>query len=77
MMINGCLWSVGLESKIKPNLEIALVGPYNPSTFRFGGHRQEVQPQDMAGWDTPIMDASKLIKPRPPRKKKPAKKAQP
>lgn len=74
MMINGCLWAVGLEAKIKPNLDIALVGPYNPSTFGFGGHRQEVRPQDMAGWDTPIMDSSKPIKPRPPRKKKPAKK---
>jgi hypothetical protein len=74
MMVNGCLWAVGLEEKIKPNLEIAFVGPYNPSTFSFGGHRQEVKPLDMSGWDTPIMDTNKPIKPRPPRKQKPAKK---
>jgi len=70
MMVNGCLWAVGLEAKIKPNLEIAFVGPYNPATFAFGGHRQEVRPLDLAGWETPIMDTSKQIKPRPPRRRK-------
>lgn len=64
MMVNGCLWALGLEDQITPELEIALVGPYNPATFRFGGHRQEVKPSDLAGWDTPIMDTSKPIRPR-------------
>ncbi len=72
MMINGCFWAVGLEEKITPELNVSLVGPYNPSTFRFGGYRQGVKPLDMAGWETPIMDPSKPIQPRPPRKKKPA-----
>lgn len=75
MLVNGCLWAVGLESKIKPNLQISFVGPYNPSTFSFGGHRQEVRPQDLAGWETPIMDTSKPIKPRE-RKRKPARKSE-
>lgn len=74
MMVNGCLWAVGLENAIKPDLEVAFVGPYHPSTFSFGGHRQEVKPQDMAGWDSPIMDPTKPIKPRPPRKRKAAAK---
>ena len=75
MMVNGCFWAVGLEDKITPDLEIGFVGPYNPSTFSFGGHRQGVKPLDMAGWDTPIMDTSKPIKPNPPRKKSKANKA--
>jgi hypothetical protein len=69
MMVNGCLWAAGLEDQITPSLEIAFVGPYNPSTFRFGGHRQEVKPLDLAGWDTPIMDTTKPIR-IPDRKKK-------
>ena len=68
MMVNGCLWALGLEDAIRPGLDIAFVGPYNPSTFSFGGHRQEVKPLDLAGWDSPIMDTTKEIKPRPPRK---------
>ena len=76
MMLNGCLWAMGQEDAIQPDLEIAFVGPYNPSTFSFGGHRQEVKPMDLAGWDSPIMDPNKVIKPRQrkARKKKPASK---
>ncbi len=74
MMVNGCFWALGMEDAIRPDLEIAFVGPYNPSTFSFGGHRLGVKPQDLAGWDSPIMDASKPIGKRPPNK--PAKKKQ-
>ena len=70
MMVNGCLWAMGMEESIKPNLEISFVGPYHPATFAFGGHRQEVRPLDLAGWDSPIMDPNKPIKPRQRKKKK-------
>ncbi len=59
MMVNGCFWAIGLEDAIAPDLDIDFVGPYNPSTFKFEGYRRGVKPQDMAGWDTPIMDPSK------------------
>jgi hypothetical protein len=62
MLVNGCLWASGLEDQIQPDANIALVGPYQPSPFQFGGARQQVKPQDLAGWDTPIMDTSKPIK---------------
>ncbi len=63
MLFNGCLWAIGMEDNIESDLNIAFVGPYNPSTFQFGGARREVQPQDLAGWETPIMDTTKPIKP--------------
>ncbi len=63
MLVNGCLWAVGLEDQIEPSLNIALVGPYNPSPFRFGGARQQVKPLEMASWESPIMDPGKPIKP--------------
>ncbi len=74
MMVNGCFWAMGLEEKITPDLEIAFVGPYHPSTFSFGGHKLGVKPSDLAGWDSPIMDPEKPNGKRPPRKRKPAKK---
>ena len=39
---------------IKPDMDVAFVGPYHPSTFSFGGYRKKVKPADIAGWDTPI-----------------------
>ena len=70
MMVNGCFWAAGLENAIAADLETSFVGPYNPSTFSFGGHRQEVKPLDLAGWESPIMDTDKEIKPRQPKKRK-------
>ncbi|EAQ79212.1 ThuA domain-containing protein [Blastopirellula marina] len=55
MMINGCFWTIGLEDKITSDLDIDFVGPYQPVTFRFGGHRQGVKPAELSGWDAPIL----------------------
>jgi hypothetical protein len=54
MLVNAALWAVGLESAIQPANDVALVGPYNPSTYSFGGFVKGLKPADMAGWDTPI-----------------------
>jgi len=57
LLINGILWSAGLEKVIKPDLDISFVGPFQPSRFAFGGEAKQVKPSDLAGWDTPIMPA--------------------
>ena len=62
LMVNGCLWALGLEDTIKKDGEISFVGPYHPSTFSFGGYRRQVRPSDMTGWSTPIMDPEKPVK---------------
>jgi len=59
MMINAAFWAAGMEDSIKSDMSIDFVGPYNPVTFAFDGYRLGVRPADMAGWDSPIMDASK------------------
>ena len=69
LLVNGCFWALGMENAIKPDLNVGLVGPYNPSTFG-PGYRVGVKPSDLAGWDTPIMAADKPLKPAPPRKPK-------
>jgi len=55
LVFNGILWASGSEEEIKPDLNIAFVGPYQPNTFAFGGHAKNVKPADLAGWDSPIM----------------------
>ncbi|MEQ1860290.1 MAG: PVC-type heme-binding CxxCH protein [Chthoniobacteraceae bacterium] len=65
MLVNACLWAAGMEGDIKPDLQVALVGPYNPSTYRNGGYRRGVKPLDLAGWTSPIMAADKPNTPEP------------
>jgi hypothetical protein len=59
MMLNAHLWCLGMEESIRADGPIAFIGPYNPATYNFGGYRRGVKPADIAGWDSPIYDASK------------------
>ncbi len=54
MMVNATFWAVGLETAIKPDLNVALVGPYKPSTFGNNRYIAAVKPSDYAGFDSPI-----------------------
>ncbi|MEQ8789036.1 MAG: ThuA domain-containing protein [Pirellulaceae bacterium] len=55
MMVNACLWAAGLEDKIHAESSIEFVGPYQPTTFRFGGYRKGVKPSMLDGWESPIL----------------------
>ncbi|MEK9634963.1 MAG: hypothetical protein VW622_14080, partial [Opitutae bacterium] len=56
LLVNGCIWAVGLEDAIKPNLKIDFVGPFNGTWARGKGRRKAgMKPSDMAGWDSPIV----------------------
>jgi hypothetical protein len=55
MSVNACLWAAGLESAIRPASDISFVGPFQPSTYSFGGFVKGVKPADVAGWDAPIL----------------------
>lgn len=70
LIVNGMFWAAGLESAIKPDLNIAFVGPYTPNTFSFGGNARNVKPSDLAGWESPIMPQGAEHLPAPPKKKK-------
>ncbi|HIF78102.1 MAG TPA: hypothetical protein EYQ36_10890 [Sulfitobacter sp.] len=54
-IINGVFWCMGLEKNIKPDMDVAFVGPYQPTTFKFGGGAKQVKPADLAGFDSSIM----------------------
>jgi hypothetical protein len=55
LLINGILWAAGMEKEIKADLDISFVGPYQPRTFSFKGEAKGVKPEDLAGFDSPIM----------------------
>jgi len=60
LLINGCVWAVGLDEKITADLDVSFVGPYNPTWGRGGGRRAPgTKPQDLAGWDSPIVPLAK------------------
>lgn len=55
MLINAAFWAMGMEKHIKPNNDIAFVGPYKPTTFNFDGYKANIKPAMLAGWDSLIM----------------------
>ena len=55
LLVNAHLWCLAMDAEIKADNDISFVGPYNPKTFNFGGHRKGVKPADIAGWVTPIL----------------------
>ena len=62
LLINGALWALSMENLIEADLDVSLVGPYNPAPFSFDGYRRGVRPSDLAGWDTPIMSSDKATR---------------
>ena len=61
-LVNSCLWAGGWESEIKSDLNVDIVGKYNPTPYGNGSyHAVGVTPKDLAGWDSEIMpSAAKL-----------------
>ena len=55
MSVNAIFWAAGLEASIRPASDISFVGPYQPTTYSFGGYVKGVKPADLAGWDSPIL----------------------
>ncbi len=53
LVVNGCLWALGLEKAIRPDLAIAFVGPFKPNTFGVG-YALGVKPEMYSGFTSPI-----------------------
>jgi hypothetical protein len=50
LIVNACLWAVGLDDRIPEKTAVDLVGLYNPSPFRFVKEwKGTVRPADLAG----------------------------
>ncbi len=46
LLVNGSLWAVGLEKKIKSDLSVEYVGDYKPTQFGFNGFKKGIKPSD-------------------------------
>lgn len=58
-LVNACLWAGGLEDKITADLDVNLVGKFDPSPYSSKAFfRVGVKPSDLAGWDTQVMPAA-------------------
>jgi type 1 glutamine amidotransferase len=49
LIVNACFWAAGLEDKIAEKTNVDLVGKFEPSPFKFGGHKKGVKPSDLMG----------------------------
>ena len=57
MVVNACFWAAGMEQSIKPDMDISIVGPYRPTWLGDVKRAEHVKPEDLAGWDSPILPA--------------------
>lgn len=55
-LINSCLWAVGMEKSITADLNVDIVGGFEPSAYFTNAlYRLNVKPSDLAGFDSNIM----------------------
>lgn len=54
-LVNACLWAGGWEKAIRSNLDVSIVGGFDPHAYTAGAYRKDVKPQDLAGWNSTIM----------------------
>jgi hypothetical protein len=47
LLVNACLWAVGLEDQIPAQSDVTLVGEYKPTPIGGGGHRTGIRPADL------------------------------
>jgi hypothetical protein len=60
-LVNACLWAGGWESGITPNLNVDVVGTFNPTAYNNGAGLTGIMPLDLAGWDSQIMPSNAEI----------------
>jgi len=59
MLVNACLWTLGLEDAIKSDNNISFVGPFRPTWLGTTKRAKDIKPEEVAGWDSPILPDEK------------------
>ncbi|MBL8733856.1 MAG: ThuA domain-containing protein [Planctomycetes bacterium] len=54
LFVNACLWALGRDAAIRSDLDVALVGDYEPRAFGFGKHAAGERPADLVWPRTPL-----------------------
>ena len=52
LLVNACLWALGRDDAITPDLDVSVAGEFAPTPFGFGTHTKGVKPSDLA-WSPP------------------------
>ena len=47
LMVNATFWALAMEDRITPELNVDLVGEYNPTSFMARGHKKGIKPADL------------------------------
>ncbi|VTS05047.1 ThuA domain-containing protein [Tuwongella immobilis] len=47
LLVNGCYWAIGMADQIPAQSKVDIVGPFEPSPFKFGGFKKGVKPADL------------------------------
>ena len=69
MVVNGCYWALGIEASIKPDANIAFVGPFQPNTFAGEAFARGIKPAMYEGFESPIPANHETRKPNAKEKK--------
>ena len=69
LLVNGCLWAVGLETVIVPDLNIDFVGPFKPNTYGNGSFARGIKPEMYVSYNSQI-PANNNTKPKQAKPKK-------
>ncbi len=48
LLVNAAYWTMGLEKKITPDLDVSLVGEYHPHSYLSETYTKGVKPSDLA-----------------------------
>lgn len=48
LIVNACVWALGMEKSIAGDLDVSIVGEFAPGEFGFGKHKKGVKPADLA-----------------------------
>ncbi|GAB5559610.1 MAG: hypothetical protein SynsKO_12570 [Synoicihabitans sp.] len=56
-LINASLWALGMETHIEADLDVDIVGGFDPLAYCTGMYYKGVKPHDLAGADSRIMPA--------------------
>jgi putative membrane-bound dehydrogenase-like protein len=72
MLVNGCFWALGMEDAIRPDANIAFVGPFKPNTFGGGAYARGIKPEMYAGFESqiPANNNTKDTSPKPEKNSK-------
>ena len=62
MLVNACLWTLGLDDAIQPGNDISFVGPFRPTWHGGAKRAKDIKPEELAGWDAPILPDEKQSK---------------